>query len=296
MVWDDYRYFVALTESGTVRGAAQSLGVNASTVTRRLDILEKTLGVPLFRRSAKGMRLTPDGKDLAARVAQVADELQALERDLQGRNQRPAGKVRLALPDALGCSFLLADLVSFSAIYPDIELQLLRLTHDVMSGPEAADVALMMTDTPPEDVIGRPLGQVRLAAYASQTFLAKHGDLRTATGLTWVEWDTEDAWMARCQTARVVNFPQINKCLKCHSLLMQHASIKADAGVGILPCLVAEADATLVRLPQLSVFDGPPLWVLSQPGIRGAQRISLLLEHLQPLLIRRISDLDTIAS
>ncbi len=57
--WDDYRYFAAVARNGSVRGAATRLGVNASTVTRRLDALEDRLGVMLFTRSQRGLQITP---------------------------------------------------------------------------------------------------------------------------------------------------------------------------------------------------------------------------------------------
>ena len=75
MDWDDYRYFAALAEAGSVRGAANELGVNASTVTRRLESLETALGVSLFKRTGRGLNITTEGVEVAQRLDEVAKQL-----------------------------------------------------------------------------------------------------------------------------------------------------------------------------------------------------------------------------
>ena len=167
MNWDDFRYFAAVARTGSVRGAAQQLGVNPSTVTRRVEALETDLGVLLFTRSAKGLHITPEGADVVQQVDQVGEQLREIESNLKGRDQRLEGRIRVAVPDVLAVSFLLADLAPFTEAYPAIDLELMPgyQNPDLRAGE--MDVALVATDHPPEDMVGRPLSRVALAAYGS---------------------------------------------------------------------------------------------------------------------------------
>ena len=99
MDWDDYKYFSVLVESGSVRAAAKQLGVNASTVSRRLEQFEARLGVRLFQRTQAGLQLTMDGQEVVEQVARVAQTLGEVEGHLRGRDQNFSTPLRVLLPD-----------------------------------------------------------------------------------------------------------------------------------------------------------------------------------------------------
>ena len=123
MDWDDVKYFSVVARTGSVRAAANELGVAASTVTRRLDHLEQRLGVVLLNRTPRGLSLTAAGDEVVAQVSQVESQLGQIELQLKGKDQRLAGTVRLAIPDAIAVSFLMEDLVRFNEQYPEIEIK-----------------------------------------------------------------------------------------------------------------------------------------------------------------------------
>ena len=110
MDWDDYKYFTALSSTLSVRAAADSLGVNASTVSRRLDLFERRLGVTLFTRSARGLVITPEGAEVVARVESVAQNLGDIEGHLIGRDKKLSGTVRVIIPEVLALSLLIQEL------------------------------------------------------------------------------------------------------------------------------------------------------------------------------------------
>ena len=108
MDWDGMQTIKVLNETLSVRGAAALLGVNPSTVTRKLEQLESDLGVVLFTRSAQGLHPTQEMRSIAEQVSLVGEQIADIRSHLQSFNQELHGRIRFALPDAVALEFLLA--------------------------------------------------------------------------------------------------------------------------------------------------------------------------------------------
>src|ERR1700759_2994131 len=123
--WDDVRHFLAVARGGSVRAAADRLGVNHSTVLRRIAQLEKHLGAQMFEKLPSGYRLTDAGEE----VLDLADQMQASSRQLEtrvlGRDQGVRGLLRVTLPSPLSGHLLMPDFAAFARLYPDIEMEIL---------------------------------------------------------------------------------------------------------------------------------------------------------------------------
>jgi len=291
MIWDDFRYFAALARTGSVRGAADTLGVNPSTVTRRLDALETSLGVLLFTRSPKGLQITPEGARVVERVDQVGLQLRDIESELKGLDQRLEGRIRVAVPDVLAVNFLLADLAPFSEQYPGIDLQILPGYQNLDLRTGQTDVAIRATESPPEDMVGRPLGRIALAAYGSRKYIAEHQVLVDAANASWIDWARQGEVMTLYREQQARYFPDVRVHVCCDQIFMQHACIRAHMGLGILPCLVGEQDETLMRLPHMPVHTGPTLWLLTHPDLRSARRILTFMEFIRDVFAQRRHEL-----
>ena len=281
--WDDLRYFSALAEHKSVRGAAPALGVNPSTVTRRLEQLESNLGVRFFIRTAQGLKITREGTLVAERVRALADDVRELEVELGGLDQRLAGRVRCAVPDALAADFVITELGAFAARYPDIEVELVPGYQELDLSRGEVDIAIRGTETPPQDMIGRPLGRVALAAYGSHGFLASQG---TAGAPPWIEWAARGEVMDLYARLRAQHFPTARVILRCDQILMHHAAVRADMGLAILPCFLAEGDERLQRVDDMPVLEGPMLWLLTHPDLRTAARVQVLMEFLRESFLK----------
>ena len=290
-MWDDYRYFLVLARTGSVRGAAQQLGVNASTVTRRLDALEQNLGVLLFTRSAKGLRITPEGAEVVERIDQVGLQLRDIESELKGRNQRLEGQIRVAMPDVLAVNFLLADLAPFTVQYPGIDLQIMPGYQNLNLRTGETDVAIRATENPPEDMVGRPLSRIALAAYGSRRYIAEHEVMVDSTNAAWIDWARDGEVMALYRQLQETHFPTVRAHVRCDQIFMQHACIRAHMGIGILPCFVGESDDTLMRLPHMPVHAGPNLWLLTHPDLRSARRVTVFMEYIRDVFAHREQEL-----
>lgn len=291
MDWDDFRFFSAVAKTGSVRSAAEQLGVNPSTVTRRIDGLEQRLGVMLFTRSAKGLHLTLEGAEVVQPVDAVSDQLEDIEASLKGRDQRLEGRIRVAVPDVLAVNFLLADLAPFTDAYPGIDLELMPGYQNLDLAKGETDVVIRATDNPPEELVGRPLNRVALAAYGSREYVAEHEVIVDPRGAAWIDWATEGEVMTLYAGLREQYFPGTRVHICCGQVLMQHACVRAHMGLGILPCYVGDADEMLIRLPQMPVQRGPTLWLLTHPDLRGARRIQVFVEFIKEMFMRREHEL-----
>jgi DNA-binding transcriptional LysR family regulator len=106
MEWDDLRYVLAVAHARSLAGAARALGVNHTTVLRRISAFEKTLGLRLFERLPTGYALTAGGEELIAAARQVSDTVIELERKLAGQDLRLSGTIRVTTTDTLMGSIL----------------------------------------------------------------------------------------------------------------------------------------------------------------------------------------------
>jgi DNA-binding transcriptional LysR family regulator len=123
--WDDVRYFLAVARGGSVRAAAERLGVNHATVLRRIAQLEERLGVHMFEKLPSGYRLTAAGEE----VLEFADQMEAsshlLETRVFGRDQSVRGLLRVTLAPPLATHLLMPDFADFARLHPDIEMEIL---------------------------------------------------------------------------------------------------------------------------------------------------------------------------
>jgi DNA-binding transcriptional LysR family regulator len=284
MDWDDYRIFAAVVAQGSVRGAAQALGVNASTVTRRLDHLEAKLGVSLLIRSTSGLTITTEGVDVAQRVEAIDTLIHQMEIDVKGRDQRMSGRIRIALPDVLATHLLLPELTGFTDLYPDINLELLPGYQHIDLESAEVDIAIRATNDPPETMVGRRIGPIAVGAYALGTSEKAPIDSAEIKGVAWVDWADTSEVSARYAHLRDRYFPGVKVAIRCDQIEMQRAAILADIGIGILPCFVGDADRRLVRLKAMPVEVVSDLWILTHPASRSVRRIQVLLAFLRDTL------------
>ncbi|MBO4224910.1 LysR family transcriptional regulator [Bradyrhizobium neotropicale] len=274
--WDDVRYFLAVAREGSVRAAAERLGVNHSTVLRRVAQLEERLAVHVFEKLPSGYRLTSAGEE----VLEFADQMEAsshlLETRVFGRDQSARGLLRVTLPPFLATHLLMPDLADFARMHPDIEMEILSTGEVANLTNREADVAIrIVTDRRtlplnlhglmgPELFGGVYMSRDRLAAWragASDPIRwivvnnhglpdwAREGEVRT----TGVRFRTPDA------EAQIV---------------------AAQQGVGMtkLPCFVGDADPLLVRVPGTDLHMYGALWLLTQGETRKTKRVRLFTE------------------
>jgi DNA-binding transcriptional LysR family regulator len=270
--WDDLKIFTAIAHHGSVRAAARQLGVHHSTVARRLEHFEKHLGAVMFNRTPEGLKLSAQGQLVLVQAEQVEGQIDAIERALVGRDQRLQGLVRVTFPEPVGTGFLMRDLGRFLERFPEIALEFIGSYESLSLTRGEADVAVRVTDAPPEHLVGRRLGRYAVAAYASIEYLAKHDPRSNPAGCNWIDWT-----LARSisEAVREESFPDVTSRTRSPHAPLQMAAIEAGVGIGALPCALGDVNPALERLSDPVVAQ--EIWLLTHPDLRNAARVRAVM-------------------
>lgn len=277
--WDDLQVFLAVAQRGSLGAAARALGVNHSTVLRRLAGLERALAVRLFDRLPAGYALTAAGQALAAQLAGVGAQIEDSQRRIRGGDLALEGPVRLTAPDALGSSLLMPHLATFQTLHPRVQVQLVVDNGFLNLTQREADLAVRGTDAPPDNLIGRRVGRLQVALYAAPAYLQAHGTDPAAAHHAWVAPDERLAHLASARwIARHIAADRI--VFRCDNLPGLVDAVAAGAGLGLLLCHLTDGRQDLVRLqPPLPALESG-LWVLTHPALKQVARVRALADYL----------------
>ena len=273
--WDDLRLFLATARAGSSRQAARELGINQSTVSRRIRKLEEHSGARLFDRRPGGLSLTEAGEELLALAGQVEDRVAVLDRRLHGRDETLRGPVRLTLPDMF-VGEIAAPIARFGQRYPDIEVAVVTDNSNVRLTHREADLALRIAGTPPDQLVGRRIGPLQIAIYGARS--VAHPEDIDPSALPWVRW--EERWgffpTERWLDSHVAPDQVRARVNSSHA---QTELVAAGVGVAWQPCHAADQDARLVRLGEPTDF-GLTLWLLTHEDLRKTARVMALMRFL----------------
>lgn len=275
--WDDYRYFSAVARAGSVRGAASELGVNASTVTRRLEQLERRIGVELFTRLAHGLQITAHGREVAARVEQIGRELMAIDSELREDQGRITGEVVLGIPQAW-VPGLLRQLRTLHEAEPGLDIELLdAAVFDAQSG---ADLWIEATFTPATDLIARPLGRPLCGLFERKDPPVTAGRAPQPQGQFWLSLEDPLLGSGVEPPLRDPGYSALPVRLQTRSILQQRWALEAGLGIGALP-IAAGADSPVLTMIGDTRVTGLPHWLVSRTEMRRVRRLQVVSEWLR---------------
>ncbi|GGA79870.1 LysR family transcriptional regulator [Arenimonas soli] len=281
--WNDLQFFVAVCEYGSIGAAAQALGVNHSTVLRRLGSLEQALDVRLFDRLPGGYALTVQGHELASGIAGVSEQLEAAGRRVTGNDLALRGSIRLTAPDTLMQALLMSRLAAFSAEHPQLQLDLVVNDSMLNLTRREADVAVRGSNRPPGNLVGRRVGTIETALYASAAYIETLGPAPGESAYRWIGHAEPLSHLASARWLRENVAPE-KVVLRVDSLISLADAVAAGFGVGWLLCPLAEVRPGLVQLrPPPRELD-TQVWVLTHPDLRRVARVRALTEFLYETL------------
>lgn len=269
--WDNLHLVLAIVKGGGLSGAARLLGVHHSTVLRRLDSLEHTLGVSLFERTPNGYRPTINGEELAAIASEMEDHVLGAFRKVAGKDLRLSGILRIATTDYLAVTVLPNLLRGFRMEYPDIDLEVTISTHMASLTKRDADVALRPTNAPPENLMGRKICELAFATYHAQNVLP-------GAEPSWICVDDAVSHSSPYQW-RQQHFPNAQATVSIDSLLGIFETAKAGLGTAILPCYMADPEPCLQRTGDTAPSMTLGLWLLTHPDLQRAQRVRVFMTY-----------------
>ena len=292
--WNDLRFLLAVARDGSTLAAARSLGVNQSTVQRRLANLEAHLGQRLVERLPSGYQLTELGAALlpdAERVAASAADFAQAARDL-GRAH--VGIIRLTCPEPIAFRLTQSGILDrFHARHPGLKVEFVLSDQYVDLAKGEADVALRSGDTEDSVLVGRKIADSLWAIYASKTYIDRHG---APASVAELERHPLIAFEESLSKHRTVSWfkevaPAATYAARNTSVLGLIYAAKAGVGVAPLPMALGDAEPDLVRVigpvPELT-----RAWrILTHPDQRNTARISAFFdfvlqesEALRPIL------------
>jgi DNA-binding transcriptional LysR family regulator len=285
--WDDLRFFLAVSEHGSISGAARLLNVNHSTVLRRLASLEKRLGARLFDRLPDGYEMTAQGEELRNQLRGVSEQIETAQRRLSGRDLGLYGAIRITTTDTLMHGLLMPYLAEFRALNPAIQMEIVINNTFLSLTRREADIAVRPSNIVPENLVGRRAGRLRTAIYASKSYLKKNAKKKEWAAHDWVAPDETLSHLAQAKWMRE-NIPEDRIVVRVDSLVGMVAAVSQGMGLGMLLWLLADGEKDLVRLAEpLNELD-TDLWILTHPALKGVARIKAFTDFLYDRL--RASD------
>jgi DNA-binding transcriptional LysR family regulator len=281
--WDDLRFFLAVSERGSISGAAKLLNVNHSTVLRRLGSLEKRLGARLFDRLPDGYEITAQGEELRNQLRGVSEQIETAQRRLSGRDLGLYGAIRITTTDTLMHGLLMPYLAEFRALHSAIQMEIAINNSFLSLTRREADVAVRPSNTIPENLVGRRVGRLHSAIYASKSYLKRNPKKKEWAAHDWVAPDEALAHLAQAKWMRE-NIPEARIAVRVDTLLGMIAAVRSGMGLGLLLCFLADAEKDLVRLAESAEELDTDLWLLSHPALKGVARIKALTDFLNDKL------------
>ncbi len=280
--WDNLRYVLMVANKGSIAAAARELGVNRSTVLRRINAFQDNLNCRIFERGDAGYALTPEAEKMINAAREVENTLFTMQRQLAGRELRLEGELRVTTTDTFMLAVLGPHLASFRERYPYIVVDLL-VTNTVLDlNRRDADVAIRPTAQPEPGLVGRRLGDVEFGVYATAKVVADMpgGEPFAARWIGFAD-SLRPTPIGKWFEA-TVNAARIG--LRCDSFVALRSAAEAGIGLALLPRVLGDSSTSLIPIdvPIDSLSTG--LWLLTHPDLVRSARVHAFIEHFSAAL------------
>lgn len=278
--WEDARLFLAVARAGQMLKAAQALGINQSTLSRRMAALEVAVGAKLIVRRTHGSELTDAGSAFLDSAERVEAEMLSVQARLQGAEAALSGVVRIGAPDGFGVGFLAPRLADLVERHPALRIQLVPTPRGFSLSRREADLAVMVGRPEKGRLVARKLTDYTLGLYASPAYLAAHPAPRDAADLAGhrLVGYVEDLIAAPGLSYATDFLRGWRSSLEITSAIGQVEAVAAGGGIGALHDYLA-AGRDLVRvLPELHAVRS--YWLAIHEGLRDVARVRAAAEFL----------------
>lgn len=294
MKWDDLRFFLALARTRTLAGAAGQLGVDATTVGRRLERLAASLNSTLFETGANGFSLTASGDMLMRHAEEVERSILAASGALTGERSRLAGTVRISLSEGFATWVVAPGLARFRARHPDIRLEIATTNGFLNPSRREADLAVMLARPAKGPLVSRKLTDYGLSLYAARDYVTRNGapaakgDLRDHPLIGYIPdfiYAEELRYLAEIDDS-------LAPSLSSSSINVQHAMTRAGAGIAVLPDFIGQNDPQLQSLLDDKVHIRRTFWIVVHHDLRRVARVAAVIDWLDELVAERLARQD----
>lgn len=236
---DDALIFTRVVECHSFTQAALGLGMQKSTVSRRIALLEERLGVRLLNRTTRKLRLTEVGQAYYERCRQIMLDFAEAEQAVMQLQQEPSGLLRITVPIEFGQLFLGRVLGEFMRQYPQISAEVELTSRPVDPVEEGVDIAILVGQPQDSTLIARKLFESARRLCASPDYLAQHGVPRSVAELAGhrailLPPDSPRYWPLLGENILC------QRVLSCNNITFAREAAQAGAGIAGLPIMISE--------------------------------------------------------
>ncbi|TWI58685.1 DNA-binding transcriptional LysR family regulator [Pseudomonas duriflava] len=282
----DLSLILALVRGRSLARAANLLHVDVSTVFRSIRRLEANLGSALFEKSRSGYLPTDTAQALAEQAERAEQALEAARVVLEHGDAVVSGNIRLTCTDAVLHSLLLPALAEFMPGYPALSLEMATSNSFANLSRRDADIALRLTDSPPEHLVGRCLGSVSHVICGHVKYRERLRNTPTA-----VPWVAPDDSLPDHATVvwRTRQYPDLIPRYRCGSMYAVAQLVHAGMGVAALPDYMVDSLPEVEQLSDALPGCDTQLWLLTRPDCRSLRSVQTLLDELAPRLRKALN-------
>jgi molybdate transport repressor ModE-like protein len=293
--WNDAKALLAVARAGSTSGAARDLGVNQTTVARRLEALERDLGARLVERSQSGVSLTEAGVAVLADIEVMERAAVAVRQKIEVQRRGVAGMLRITLSEMLANTMVTPLLPEFRALYPDVRLELMVTDDMVDLQAGEADVAFRAAVTLPDsNLVARKVASTHWALYCSRDYASRMGRPATPVDLERhvVIGGTHEPQTIPGLQPVLRDALGVKATLKSTSMTNLFASIRAGLGIGPMPTMFADVEPDLVQ-----VFPPHPegvahIWLVTRPELKDAPRARAFIDFFGARIVALVRDME----
>ncbi len=294
--WNDLKAFLAVARGGSTLAASKAMGVNQTTVARRIESLEHDLGLKLFERGQTGSRLTESGQEMIAEAGNVERAAIRFANQAAAQMRGASGALRMTTNELVANTMVIPALAEFRKVHPDIQVDLVITdrTLDLENGE--ADLAIRTSKAlATSDLVARKICDHDMALYCSRDYATRRGVPASYEHLK--DHDLIDMNMEMGEVPAVSWMMQhsggkqpITRSNSMGSLV--HA-VKAGLGIGALPCTIGDVDHDLVRCSAPIEEARASSWIVTRRELKDTPRVRAFIDFMAPFLsgeIRRVEE------
>ena len=283
--WDHLRFFLVLARAKKLTNAARLMGVEHTTVARRIQALEQNLGTTLFKREAQGYELTSEGLALMPRIEQMEQAFLQIERV----NMPLQGRIRIGTPEGFGTVFLAKLLANFSQQYPNLTIDLIPVSKTIKLSHREADIVISIDRPKTGPYIITRFSDYCLKLYASQAYLSEHPPIENIQDLKqhrFVNYINDLVYSSELYCLERLPI-DVTACLRSSSIVAQQMAVSAGAGLAILPMFMAKSQPELKEVLSEEIQFVHTFWMLTFADLKHEPRIKLMWDFLRQVALEQ---------
>ena len=273
--WDSLKTFLAVARTGRLTAAAQRLGADHTTISRRISGLETSLGASLFHRAPTGYTLTTHGERLLATAETMESLSLAAQSEVGEADLKVTGAVRVGAPEGFGSCFLAPRLGALADRHPELKIELVAIAGLFSLSKREADIAIHLSPPTEGRLVARKLTDYRLGLYGSHAYLAgrppiaRRADLPAHRFIGYIEDLLQSQELDYLRQGEL----PIDAQIKSSNLIAQLAAARAGAGLCVLPHFIAREEPDLVPVLPGEVSLTRAFWLVTHADLRNLARV-----------------------